>query len=151
MKASWLSFAKSRKKSSRELFAWIGPVLERVSTRVRVTRCVCVRAAWACVRNTRGLRLRVISVEAYWSSGELRRFAHAHKSSRKQDKYHHASPWKSIRPSTRAPSFPEMSIRRDSSPVLLPLFLCLSSLKRIDFVVSATEMSMITLTKDLTL
>lgn len=65
MKASWLSFAKSRKKSSRELFAWNWPGA-RASTRVRVRgACACVRAAWACAGYTRGPRLRVISVEAY--------------------------------------------------------------------------------------
>lgn len=122
---------KSRKKSSRELFASIGPVLERARMSLYAVR---VRACRVGVCGyTRLLRLCVISVEAYWSSGELRRFAHAHKSSRKQDKYHRASPWKSTRPSTRAPTLrrPETCVWRDSSLVSLSLFL--SSLERIDF------------------
>lgn len=69
MKVSRLSFAKSRKKSSRELFAWIGPAIERTRARARkraCAYCVCgyARAAWACA-DTRGSHLRVISVEAY--------------------------------------------------------------------------------------
>jgi len=60
MKASWLFFAKSRKKSSRELFAWIGPVLEQARVSVYAMR---VRACGMGVcGDTRGSRLRVISV-----------------------------------------------------------------------------------------
>lgn len=117
-------FAKSRKRSSRKLFAWIGSMCARERTvhviHLYAYACACVsprsraRAAWACA-DTHGFRLRVIPVEAYWSSSELRRFAHAHKSSRKQDKYHRASP---ENPSARPSSLrcPEMSIRynRDS-------------------------------------
>ena len=109
---------------------------------------VCIRGAYACVsrgrvRDTRGFRLRVISVEAYWSSSELRRSAHAHKSSRKQDKYHRASPWKSTRTSTLPSMF--WNVRCDSSPVSLSLL----SPKRIDFVVA--KMSMLTITENLIL
>lgn len=63
MKASWLSFAKSRKKSSRELFAWIGPVLVRARVSVYAVRVRACRVG-VCGIHT-GPRLRVISVEAY--------------------------------------------------------------------------------------
>lgn len=90
---------------------WTHAYTLRVRTRVRIRPRA--RAAWACA-DTHGSRLRVIPVEAYWSSSKLRRFAHAHKSSRKQDKYHRASPENPSHP----PSLqcPEMSIRSDSSP-----------------------------------
>lgn len=63
---------------------------EKLAKFLRWSSRTCVRSNGN-LRVCAWVRLYVISVEAYWSSSELHWSAHAHKSVRKQDKYHRAS------------------------------------------------------------